>query len=135
MELKQVERYSNIYQVDSFWKEFLKAINFKEPEDPERLKRLVDNNECIQWYYDRLDILDAHGRSCARRPKFEHLETKDGYALYSIRNTTSPLNPRIIFIFDDEDNVILLYPFLEKHDGDYEQAKTIAIKRAKLLDN
>lgn len=133
MKLKQVEKYNHIYQVDCFWKEFLKTINFIEPENPERLKRLIENNDCIQWYYDRLTILDTHGKACAKRPKFEYLETKDGYALYSIRNTSSQLNPRIIFIFDGDDTVILLYPFLEKNASDYEQAKAVALRRAKSL--
>lgn len=133
MELKKVERYARIFQVDCFRKEFLKLIDLKLSDNPERNARLVRANEYIVWYENRIDLLDRHGRSCVRKPRFEPLEERDGYFLFSIRNTQSEKNVRIIFIFDDDDNVILLCPFIEHGRADYEKAKEIATGRAKLL--
>ncbi len=135
MELERISPYSSIYQVDCFWKEFLSCIRFKEPKNPQRLKHLIKRNACIQWYYGRLDELDTYGKECAHRPKFEYLETKDGYPLYSIRSKGIPGNPRIIFTFNDDNSIILLYPFLETNDSAYALAKEKAVQRAKILND
>lgn len=127
MELVKLSEYNRIFAPDCFFDEFKSLIKFKPPKNGKK-------NRYMDWFTDSLERLDTYKKEEMKKPRFEPLEVKDGFPLYSIRYANSPLNPRIIYIFfADNDKIVLMNCFCEKHDGDYDKAKKIAVQRAKNL--
>lgn len=54
--------------------------------------------------------------------------------LYSIRYPKSKLNPRVLYIYLDEGEVLLLAAFKEKSKSDYARNIKLALNRLKILE-
>lgn len=118
------ERFKNIYEVDVFNKEFKKITG--ETKNDQRYHK---------WLYRQLKILEDLGMKALMLDSFEPLSNTDP-KLYSIRYNKSPLNPRVIYIYANGDEIYLLAAFKEsskKSNSDYNKAIEIAHERLKYL--
>ena len=111
MRLVKMEDFNNIYYVDSF------------PDDLDALfgKNKGQKKVYMKWLYQRLETLDAEGRSALQYEQFEQLNC-EAPALYSIRHPQSKINERYIYVYFEQNNVILLTALKEKNRIDYEKA-------------
>ena len=80
-----------------------------------------------------LAVLDIEKEQAIDLPQYEKLSGED--KLYSIRHPETKKNVRIIYTIVDGAIVILLVAFLEKNDGDYQNAINVAKQRLKWLDS
>lgn len=125
MEIEKIslEGLEKIYAVSTIRKEFQKAVNeiWKDKKPYERYQKKLMGD---------LAILDDQKERAIKLASFERLSGEK--YIYSIRHPESEKNIRILYtIF--ENNVILLYAFLEKNDGDYQRAIRVARDRIKKL--
>lgn len=121
MELEKIdiEGINNIYAISNVKKEFRKAVDEPWKETPpwqRYLKKLVED----------LAVLEQEKEMAIDLPQFEKLTDLD--RLYCIRHPESKKNVRVIYTIYDS-SIILLTAFLEKKDGDYQQAIKTAKKR------
>lgn len=119
LELFKVDKYSNIYWVDSFLEEFLKLVKEKKGDAPPYM-------QYQRWLYDKANVLDELGVRAISLKHFEDLKEsqkvdKEEFKLYSIRYPKSKINVRVIFTFCDN-MIILLHSFKEKSKKDYARA-------------
>lgn len=122
MEIIKTENFNNIYEVEQFQKEFKKITK--------NAKRY--NN----WLLNKLSVLDEKGMEALRMESFEPLSNTSP-KLYSIRYPHSPINPRVIYVYIDGDEIYLLTAFKESSkggNGDYNSAIKIAHERLKLIE-
>lgn len=124
MDILKVDGFNNIYQVDCFQTEFLKTVK-------ERPKKQGIKSRYQDWLVRSLAILDELGFNALSLPAFEKLNDTD--RIYSIRYTKSIKNPRVLFVFFDGRNIILLTSFLEKSKADYDKALEVAKNRLRLI--
>lgn len=115
------ERFENIYLVDVFEKEYRKMFAKSKKQYMEEHEQLATN----------LFILDSEMNAALERDQFH---TVIGHApLYSIRHI-SVANPRVLFVFAESDNaIVLLSCTLEKSKKDYDEAIARAESRLRLL--
>ena len=85
--------FKKVYAVDGFAKEFQQLF------DHASLKRYTD------WLWRNLQNLERHGKRAVDKTHIEKLHDTD-CNLYSIRSARSKSNPRVIFIFTEEDDEI-----------------------------
>lgn len=115
----------SIYAISNLKKEFRKAVNDEWRDNPpwqRYQKRLMQD----------LAVLDQEKERAIDLPQFEMLN--GSRRLYSIRHPETKKNVRILYTIIN-DNVILLTAFLEKTDGDYQNAIKTAQKRLRWLEN
>lgn len=118
------ERFKHIYEVDVFQKEFKKITG--ETKNDQRYHK---------WLYRQLKRLEDLGMKALMLDGFEPLSNTDP-RLYSIRYNKSPLNPRVIYIYANGNEIYLLAAFKEsskKSNSDYNRAIEIAHERLKYL--
>ena len=123
LEKIDINGLNDIYALSTIQKEFQKAIEEqwkKEPPWKRYQKKLIQD----------LAVLDSEKEHAIDLPQYEKLSGED--RLYSIRHPETKKNVRIIYTID-EGAVILLVAFLEKNDGDYQNAINVAKKRLKWL--
>lgn len=128
MELEKINLngLNNIYALSVVQKEFRKAVNEQWKENPpwqRYQKKLIQD----------LAVLDIEKEQAIDLPQYEKLSGED--KLYSIRHPETKKNVRIIYTIVDGAIVILLVAFLEKNDGDYQNAINVAKQRLKWLDS
>lgn len=110
MEILRMEGYESIYELDSFQMDF-EGIFKKDKGNKKRY---------LSWLDRRLKLLDELGKSAAETAGFEWIE--DSRHLCAIRYPHSEKNLRVIYVYADGSNVILLSAFLEKSKKDYKAA-------------
>ena len=121
MELLKTEDFENIYEVESFQKEFKKITN--------------NDRRYVKWLISKLSILDNYGMRALQQPEFESLSGTDP-KLYSMRYPHSKVNPRVIYVYVNGKDIILLTAFKEgskKSNSEYGSAIKIACDRLKYL--
>lgn len=127
MELEKIdiEGINSIYALSVVKKEFRKAVDepWKEIPPWQRYQRKLIQD---------LAVLEIEKEKAIDLPQFEKL-TGQG-KLYSIRHPESKKNVRVIYTIVDN-LVILLTAFLEKNDGDYQNAIKTANKRLSWLES
>lgn len=128
MELEKIDinGLNDIYALSVVRKEFTKAVN-------EQWK----NNPPWQRYQKKLmqdlAVLDIEKEHAIDMPQYEKLSGEK--ELYSIRHPESKKNVRVIYTLVEDSVVILLVAFLEKNDGDYQNAINLAKKRLQWIKN
>jgi mRNA-degrading endonuclease RelE of RelBE toxin-antitoxin system len=126
LELEKIEinGIDNVYVLSVVKKEFRKAVDESWKDNPpwqRYQKKLIQD----------LAVLDIEKERAIDLAQFEKLAGEDN--LYSIRHPESKKNLRILYTIDDG-AVILLIAFLEKNDGDYQNAITTAKNRINFLE-
>ena len=128
MELEKIDinGLNDIYALSVVRKEFTKAVS-------EQWK----NNPPWQRYQKKLmqdlAVLDIEKERAIDMPQYEKLSGEK--ELYSIRHPESKKNVRVIYTLVEDSVVILLVAFLEKNDGDYQNAINLAKKRLQWIKN
>lgn len=115
-----------IYAVSVLQKEFTKSVNEQWKSNPpwhRYQKKLIQD----------LAVLDIEKECAIDLPQYEKLTGEK--ALYSIRHPESKKNVRIIYTIAEGGIVILLVAFLEKNDGDYQNAINVAKRRLQWLNS
>ena len=69
LELFKVDKYSNIYWVDSFLEEFLKLVKEKKGDAPPYM-------QYQRWLYDKANVLDELGVRAISLKHFEDLKER-----------------------------------------------------------
>ena len=122
MELIKTEGFKNIYEVEQFQKEF---------------KKIAKNNKrYYKWLFLKLSALEKLGMKALNLENFEPLQHTNP-KLYSIRYPHSPLNPRVIYIYANGNEIHLLTAFKEsskKSNSDYNFAIKLAQERLKYIE-
>jgi mRNA-degrading endonuclease RelE of RelBE toxin-antitoxin system len=126
LELEKIEinGIDNVYVLSVVKKEFRKAVDESWKDNPpwqRYQKKLIQD----------LAVLDMEKERAIDLAQFEKLAGEDN--LYSIRHPESKKNLRILYTIVDG-AVILLIAFLEKNDGDYQNAITTAKNRINFLE-
>ena len=124
MALIKFDDYRNIYQVEGFQKEFEEVLDETDT-----------NGRYHKWLRRKLSVLEANGYGGLIDRDFEKIEDTNP-KLYAIRYPKSKKNPRIVYAYVDNGEVILLHTFLEKSkktSSDYRAAIKIATNRLKSL--
>jgi mRNA-degrading endonuclease RelE of RelBE toxin-antitoxin system len=126
LELEKIEinGIDNVYVLSVVKKEFRKAVDESWKDNPpwqRYQKKLIQD----------LAVLDIEKERAIDLAQFEKLAGEDN--IYSIRHPESKKNLRILYTIDDG-AVILLIAFLEKNDGDYQNAITTAKNRINFLE-
>ena len=103
MALELVNGFKNIYQIESFEEEFEETTSERNT-----------SGRYHKWLRRSLALLEHMGYGVLKLPSFEKLVDTNPN-LYSIRNTESKKNPRVLFAFFDGTKVILLLAFKEKN--------------------
>ena len=131
MNLVRTGDFQNIFEVDSFKKEFLDVIDEPEAKDPPFPRYQ-------KWLIQRLEVLEEYGQKVVQLEQFEDLKQSQivkgiEYKIFSIRYPKSKLNPRVLFTFADGRVVILLCAFKEKSKSDYSRHISLAKNRIRQL--
>lgn len=121
LKIEPVKDFENIYQIDSFEKEFIKTLSEKNV-----------NGRYHKWLRTHLRYLEDLGRKALKLGNFEQLSCTNPN-LYAIRYPRSKKNPRVVYIYVDDSQVYLLHVFKESRASDYANAIKVAQSRAKLL--
>lgn len=121
MEIKKVDGFTRIYQVDCFEKEFQKTTSEKRSD-----------GRYHRWLRQRLFVLDDSNKNSLNPEIFEPLQSTDP-KMFSIRYPHSKKNPRVIYIYVKDDEIYLLHAFKESKKSDYDNAIKLAESRAKLF--
>lgn len=128
MELEKLDinGLNDIYTLSVVRKEFTKAVNEKWKNNPpwERYQKKLMQD---------LAVLDVEKKRAIDMPQYEKLSGEK--ELYSIRHPESKKNVRVIYTFVDDSIVILLVAFLEKNNGDYQNAINLAKRRLQEINN
>lgn len=125
MKLLRNALFPNVYEVDCFQKEFLKMTE-EQPSAQPPYPRYQ------KWLIQKLEVLSKYGKEAVKLEGFEKLNSST-YDLYSIRYPRSKQNPRVIYIYCEDDKILLLTAFKEKSSSDYTRAMKRAINRLKVL--
>lgn len=126
MDIVKNNMFSQIYEVDCFQKEFKEMSDEKfvfEPPYPRYQK----------WLIGKLRVLEEFKEEAIKLRDFEYLEGTSP-KLYSIRYPKSKLNPRVIYAYLDEGEILLLTAFKEKNSSDYDRHIKLAQRRIKVLE-
>lgn len=110
MEILHTEGYEAVYEIDSFKSDFNRMFK----KDSGNRKRYLN------WLDRRLHLLEELGRYAVETEGFEWLEGSD--VLCCMRYPHSKRNPRIVYVYADGENIILLTAFMEKASQDYKAA-------------
>ena len=121
VEFEKIEGFSRIYQVNCFEKEFVKATSEKG-----------SNGRYHKWLRRSLFILDDMGKKALNTESFEKLSV-DSVDLYAIRYPHSKKNPRVIYVYAEENAIYILHAFKESRSKDYDASTKIAKNRAKFI--
>jgi phage-related protein len=126
LELEKIEinGIDHVYALSIVKKEFRKAVDEPWKDNPpwqRYQKKLIQD----------LTVLDMEKERAIDLAQFEKLAGENN--IYSIRHPESKKNVRILYTII-EGAVILLVAFLEKNDGDYQNAITIAKNRINFLE-
>ena len=119
MKIEKVDGFRRIYQAEVF------------PDEVEAMfkKNKGQRKRYLFWLYTLLTILDYEGKNALTRQQFEHLSDTSNPNLYAIRHPQSQINERYIYVYIDDEAVIMLTAFKEKNKKDYKPA----IERAKRI--
>lgn len=126
LEKIDVNGLNDIYALSAVQKEFMKSVNEQWKKNPpwERYqKKLIQD----------LAVLEIEKERAVDLPQYEKLSGEK--ELYSIRHPESKKNIRIIYTIIENGIVILLTAFLEKNDGDYQNAINVAKRRLRWLNS
>ena len=128
MELEKIDinGLNDIYALSVVQKEFTKSVNEQWKSNPpwqRYQKKLIQD----------LAVLDMEKEHAIDLPQYEKLIGEK--ELYSIRHPESKKNVRIIYTIVEGGIVILLIAFLEKNDGDYQNAINVAKRRLRWLNS
>lgn len=128
MELEKIDinGLNDIYALSVLQKEFVKAVNEQWKSKPpwqRYQKKLIQD----------LAVLDMEKERAIDLPQYEKLSGEKD--LYSIRHPESKKNVRIIYTIIEDGIVILLVAFLEKNEGDYKKAISVAKHRLQWLNS
>lgn len=128
MELEKIDinGLNDIYALSVVQKEFTKSVNEQWKSNPpwqRYQKKLIQD----------LAVLDMEKEHAIDLPQYEKLSGEKD--LYSIRHPESKKNVRIIYTITENDKIVLLTSFLEKNDGDYQNAINVAKGRLQWLNS
>ena len=112
MRIEKIGGFQRIYQTNSF----INDINdmFK--------KNKKQRKQYLLWLYAWLTILDDMGITALTLQQFEYLKNTNNPRLYALRHPHSKINERYIFVYVENETVILLTAFKEKDADDYKNA-------------
>lgn len=114
--------FQHIYQVDVFAREYRKLFKKNDSEFRQEQEKLFQN----------LTILDTQLQKALELQQFERLTNHR--PLCAIRHV-SKTNPRVIFVFaESDDAIVLLACTLEKDTSDYDQVIARAVERLRILE-
>lgn len=88
-----------------------------------------------EWLLSKLYVLEEKGMDALKLESFEPLPSTNP-KLYSIRYPHSPLNPRVIYVYVNGNEIYLLTAFKEsskKSNSDYTSAIKVAHDRLKYI--
>lgn len=122
LELLKTEGFENVYEVDQFQKEFAKITK--------------KNRRYYDWLRAKLAMLEKKGMEALKMESFETLPYTNP-KLYSIRYPHSRLNPRVIYVYANRNEIYLLTAFKEsskKGNSDYDSAIKVANDRLKYIE-
>lgn len=125
MEIVKNQLFRNVYEADCFSKEFREMTKEKTVLNPPYPRYQ-------KWLLRSLTILEELGREALKLSGFEQLKDTEP-ELCSIRYPHSPLNPRVLFMYLGEGNILLLTAFKEKNKSDYARNIVVAQSRAEIL--
>jgi len=116
MKIEKISGFHRIYQAKSF------------PNDVEDLfgKNKGERKRYLLWLYTWLTVLDQQGQNALTLQQFEHLQDTKNPHLYALRHPHSQINERYIYVYVDNEAVILLTAFKEKDTNDYKAAISCA---------
>ena len=116
LDIQKLSGFNRIYQAECF------------PDDVKSMfgKSTGEMDRYMKWLYTWLSVLDSDGMSALHLEQFEHLKGTSNPNLYAIRHPHSQINERYIYIYADDESVILLTAFKEKNVRDYQSAITRA---------
>lgn len=115
--------FQNVYELDCFEDEFRQMTKEKLTLNPPFPRYQ-------QWLIRSLTVLEELQKDAIKLAGFEQLTTVDP-KIYSIRYPHAPLNPRVLYAYMDEGNIILLAAFKEKNKSDYTRNIKVAQNRLK----
>lgn len=126
MEIVKNAMFSKVYEVDCFKKEFKEMTKEKFSISPpfQRYQK---------WLIGSLTILEEQGLEVLKLKNFEQLENVKPN-IYSIRYPNSKINPRVLYVYLKEGEILLLAAFKEKNKSDYNRNIKMAQQRLKLLE-
>lgn len=127
MELEKIDinGLNDIYALSVVQKEFTKSVNEQWKSNPpwqRYQKKLIQD----------LAVLDVEKEHAIDLPQYEKLSGEK--ELYCVRHPESKKNVRIIYTIIEGGIIILLTAFLEKNDGDYQNAINVAKHRLRWLN-
>ena len=112
MKLQKLIGYNRIFIAETFFEEF-NALFGKDKGNRHRYH---------YWLMESLKVLDRLGIKALRLAAFEKLEGVYDPPMYAIRHARSAINERHIYVYAEDENVVLLASFFEKKTSDYERA-------------
>lgn len=127
MDIVQNSMFSNVYEVDCFQKEFRSMTKEKLSIDPPFPRYQ-------KWLIGSLKVLEEYGEEAVRLKNFEQLENVTP-KLFSIRYPNSVLNPRVLYTYLEDGEILLLAAFKEKSKKDYNRNIKLALNRLRMLDS
>jgi len=112
LKIQKLVGFSRIYQAECF------------PDEVKAMfgKSTGEMNRYLKWLYTWLSVLDSDGMNALNLEQFEHLKGANNSNLYAIRHPHSKINERYIYMYTDDEDVILLTALKEKYTGDYKSA-------------
>lgn len=87
-----------------------------------------------KWLIGSLKVLEEYGEEAVRLKNFEQLENVTP-KLFSIRYPNSVLNPRVLYTYLEDGEILLLAAFKEKSKKDYNRNIKLALNRLRVLDS
>ena len=118
-----MDGHKNIFAFDGFLDEFSKKVLGTKA-----------SQRYLAWFQQCLEVLDNRPvYETLKMSRFEKLTNTDD--LYAMRYPNTPKNPRVLYFYVEEGNIILLGSFLEKKSSDYTNAIRTAEKRKKILED
>ena len=121
MNVHKLDGFNKIYEVECFQEEFEKTVSETKP-----------NGRYHKWLRTKLMQLDELGHLALKLRDFEPIKDTDP-RLYAIRYPRSQKNPRVVYVYIENDKICLLHTFNEKSTSDYNSAIKIAQNRTKSL--
>ena len=118
VDIEKLKPFARIYVAAAFGKEFDKTVGFEK-------------SRYQNWLDEKLRQLDTYSPTqLARLMDFEKLQNIK-QDIYAIRKPRSKLNPRVLYVYNDGNRIVLLTAFAEKRKSDYSKGVALAIKRMK----
>ena len=112
MRIEKISGFQRIYQAESFPNDFKDMFK----------KSKGQRKRYLLWLYTWLTILDDQGLDALTLQQVEYLKNTDNPRLYVLRHPHSQINERYIFVYIDNEAVVLLTAFKEKVADDYAMA-------------